>query len=380
MSAEMVITNARIVTKNDVIHGSLLVEDGEIKDLSDGPSSEGNAIDFDGDYCIPGLVELHTDNLEKHFKPRPGVSWPAEAAVMAHDAQMAAAGITTVLDAIRVGDTWPNSQSRIDAANMAKAISNMKTKDMLRAKHYFHIRCEVSNMDVLEQFEYFVTEPNVRLVSLMDHTPGQRQFVDEAKYREYYQGKYSLTDLDMDRMIEHQKASQLKYSEKHRAALVETCKAAGFSLASHDDAKVSHVEEAAREGVCISEFPTTTDAARAARDKGLKILMGAPNLVMGGSHSGNVSAMELAKAGLLDILSSDYVPASLMHGAFLVAQQAEIKLPEAVSAVSAVPAEMAGLSDRGKIKPGFRADFSRVRVENDVPLITSVWRDGDRVV
>jgi len=380
MSAEMVITNARIVTKNDVIHGSLLVQDGEIKDVSDGPSSESNAMDFDGDYCIPGLVELHTDNLEKHFKPRPGVAWPAEAAVMAHDAQMAAAGITTILDAIRVGDTWPNSQVRVDAANMAEAISSMKAKKMLRSEHYFHIRCEISNADVLSQFEYFVTEPNVRLVSLMDHTPGQRQFVDEAKYREYYQGKYSLTDLDMDRMIERQKADQLRFSDKHRTALVETCKNAGLSLASHDDAKVDHVEEAAQEGVVISEFPTTIEAAGAAREHGLKILMGAPNLVLGGSHSGNVSAMDLAERGLLDILSSDYVPASLMHGAFLVAQKTDITLPDAVASISSVPAQMAGLEDRGELAAGKKADFSRVRVENDIPLITSVWREGDRIV
>ena len=380
MSKETVVTNARIITKNEIIDGTLSTRDGEIQDICSSVSKLSNAIDFEGDFCVPGLVELHTDNLEKHFKPMPGVSWPAEAAVMAHDAQMATAGITTVLDAIRVGDTWPDSHSRLNAVNMAKAIRGMKSKNMLRSDHFFHIRCEISNSDVLDEFEYFLSEKDVRLVSLMDHTPGQRQFVDEAKYREYYQGKYSLTDDAMETMIERQKADQLKYSDKHRATIVEKCQAAGLSLASHDDAKKDHIETAASEGVKISEFPTTIEAALAARGKGLKILMGAPNLVLGGSHSGNISAMVLAKKGLLDVLSSDYVPASLMHGAFLLNHNGNISLPDAVASVSAVPAQLAGLEDRGEIKIGRRADFSRVKVEDAIPMMSSVWREGNRII
>ena len=379
MNKDLIITNAKIVTPTDVIDGSVVVTDGLFSQIDESMSDLTQAEDFEGDYLLPGFVELHTDNLEKHFKPRPGVSWPSEAAVMAHDAQMAISGVTTVLDAIRVGDTWPSENLRSSAKRIAQAIKTEKKKNTLRCEHLLHIRCEISCSDVIDQFEGFAEEKNLKLVSIMDHTPGQRQFVDEDKYREYYQGKYSISDIEIDRMIAQQKVDQSRYSRKHRSILVEYAEEIGVPLASHDDAIIAHVEEAAGEGVTISEFPTTLEAAHAARGHKMKVLMGAPNLVLGGSHSGNISAMELAHQGLLDILSSDYVPNSLLHGAFMVAHQTEIKLPEAIAMASLTPAKMVGLDDRGEISEGKKADLLRVKLEGDVPVIRSVWRDGGRV-
>lgn len=379
MNSELLITNAQIVTGDRIIEGSVMIEDGNYSEVDEGKSDLSSAIDFEGDYLLPGFVELHTDNLEKHFKPRPGVSWPSEAAIMAHDAQMATSGITTVLDAIRVGNTLQSENLRSGAKIIADAISAEKEKQTLRCEHFLHVRCEISCADVVDQFSEFVGEENLKLVSLMDHTPGQRQFVDEAKYRQYYQGKYSISACEMDEMITQQKSDQEKYSAKHRAQLVEVCTDKKYPLASHDDAITAHVEEAANEGVKISEFPTSHEAAASARDHEMKILMGAPNLVLGGSHSGNISAIDLAHDGLLDILSSDYVPSSLLHGAFLVAQKTSIELPKAISMVSSVPAKMAGLDDRGEVTKGKKADFLRVKLEGQVPVIRSVWRDGGRV-
>ena len=379
MNKDLLITNAKIVTPTDVIDGSVVVTDGLFSQIDESMSDLPLAEDFEGDYLLPCFVELHTDNLEKHFKPRPGVSWPSEAAVMAHDAQMATSGVTTVLDAIRVGDTWPSENLRSNAKRIAQAIKTEKKKNTLRCEHLLHIRCEISCSDVIDQFEGFAEEKNLKLVSIMDHTPGQRQFVDEDKYREYYQGKYSISDIEIDRMIAQQKVDQSRYSRKHRSILVEYAEKIGVPLASHDDAIIAHVEEAAGEGVTISEFPTTLEAAHAARGHKMKVLMGAPNLVLGGSHSGNISAMELAHQGLLDILSSDYVPNSLLHGGFMVAHQTEIKLPEAIAMASLTPAKMVGLDDRGEISEGKKADLLRVKLEGDVPVIRSVWRDGGRV-
>ena len=150
-------------------------------------------------------------------------------------------------------------------------------------------------------------------------------------------------------------------------------------LASHDDATQAHVAEAIEAGAVIAEFPTTQEAATAARAAGLSIVGGAPNVVRGRSHSGNASALEFARAGLLDILSSDYVPVALLHAAFKLAEEGGMSLPDAVATVSANPAAAAGLVDRGIVKPGLRADLIRVGMSDGLPVALASWREGERI-
>jgi alpha-D-ribose 1-methylphosphonate 5-triphosphate diphosphatase len=263
---------------------------------------------------------------------------------------------------------------------MIDAIASARENGLLRAQHLLHLRCEVSTDGLLPQFESLAEDPALRLVSLMDHTPGQRQFTSLEKYREYYQNKYALTDAEMQAFTDRQIANQVRHGEPNRAAIVAICRQRSIPLASHDDATPAHVDQAVAEGVSISEFPTTLTAAHAAHAKGLAVVMGAPNVVRGGSHSGNMSALELARARLLDGLSSDYVPASLLHAAFILRDEAGWSVPEAVAAVSTTPARMAGLADRGEIAPGLRADFVRVRERGGVPVVISAWREGRRIV
>jgi len=374
---ELVISNARVVTREAVIHGTVQLRDGVIMDVSDVPASVPSALDFDGDYLLPGLVELHTDNLERHASPRPGVRWPADAAVVAHDTQIAGAGITTVLDALSVGDVLEGSSRLATLTAMADAVTSMR--GLLKAEHWLHMRCEISYADLPAVFEPFVDHALVRLVSLMDHTPGQRQFAKLEKYTEYYQGKYGMSDAQMARFIDTKRADQARYSAAHRAHVVALCRDRGLALASHDDATEQHIAEAADCGSVVAEFPTTTAAARAARARGIKVMGGAPNLVRGGSHSGNVSARELAADGLVDILSSDYVPASLLHAAFLMADGDDARLPDAIASVSATPAAAIGLADRGAIAPGLRADLVRVTPNRSLPIVRAVWRHGERI-
>lgn len=379
MMSETVFANARIVTPDAVIDGSLAMRGGRIADISSTNTAVAGALDIGGDYLLPGFVELHTDNLEKHFAPRPGVTWPPVPAALAHDAQIAAAGITTVYDALAVGDLNEHSGRLKNLSNMASALRD--AGDQLRAEHRIHLRCEVSHAHVVDIFNDYVDEAGVGLVSLMDHTPGQRQFTRMDKYKEYYQGKHGFTDAELAEFIERKLVSQKKYSAPHRAILVEECRRRGITMASHDDATVDHVDEALENGVTISEFPTTIEAARKAHDAGLRVLMGAPNLVLGGSHSGNVSAMDLAREGVLDILSSDYVPSSMVHGAFMLWQDgAKASLSDAVATVSSTPARVAGLEDRGEIAVGKRADLVRVSVTGDSPAVVSVWREGNRII
>ncbi len=375
---EMILTNARIVARDEVFAGSLHAVEGRIVALSRGPSRVACAIDCEGDYVLPGLVELHTDNLEKHVAPRPGVRWPGAAAVLAHDAQMAAAGITTVYDAIACGDVIDGSARLQNLKDMVEAIVAARGRGMLRADHRIHLRCEVSHEQVMALSMPFLDNPLVEIVSLMDHTPGQRQFTKPEKYREYYQGKYRFTDAELEVFIARQIKAQKLHSDRHRLALAEIANRRGVVLASHDDATIAHVDEAERFGIRFSEFPTTLEAAKAAHARGMKVLMGAPNLVRGGSHSGNVSAAELADHGCLDVLSSDYVPVSLLHGAFLLAERGH-GLPAAVATVTANPAAVARLDDRGVVDAGKRADLIRVAVADGLPVVRGVWREGRRV-
>ncbi len=375
-----VFTNARLVLADRVVDGSITVENGIITEIAHTPVSASGTIDCGGDLLMPGLVELHTDALEKHMQPRPGAHWPAMAAVFAHDSQLAATGITTVLDAIALGAVMASSTRVERLTESIDSLCKARDNNLLRADHLLHLRCELTYEDLPTLLDALIDHPMARLVSLMDHTPGQRQFTDEKHYRIYYQGKYSMNDAEMDSFIDARRKDQVIYGDKHRRYVLEQCWARGISLASHDDTTVDHVEEAREAGVSIAEFPTTIEAARTAHRHGIKVMMGGPNIVRGQSHSGNISARELAVADLLDIISSDYVPGSLLHAPFLLAELIDgIDLPAAIRTVTKNPSESVGLDDRGEITPGRRADLIRVHPSPHHPIVRGVWRQGLRV-
>ena len=380
MPVEQILTHARVVTAEQEFVGTVVLRDGLIAQVEEGVSGLSQAIDLGGDYLLPGLVELHTDNLEKYMSPRPGVDWPSVSAVLTHDAQIVSAGITTVFDALAIGDVNPRGKRMQQLPAMLEAIAAAATGGLLRADHRLHLRCELCHPDSLAVFRDLVEHPLVQLVSVMDHSPGQRQFAKEDKYREYYMGKYHLSEAEMDAFVKEQVANSLEFSDRHRRAIVEDCHARGLSVASHDDATLAHVQESAGFGMSIAEFPTTLEAATASHALGLKVLMGAPNIVRGGSHSGNIAAAELARHEVLDILSSDYYPASLLQAAFMLAAQDNgYDLPRAIATVSRQPAHAAGLHDRGEIRVGLRADLLQAKVHEGQAVIQQVWRQANRV-
>lgn len=379
MTAEVVFTQARIVLRDETIKGTICVRDGRIDDIAHGDSAVAGATNLEGDYLFPGLIEMHTDHLEKHMVPRPGVHWPQPvAAALAHDAQIAGAGITTVYDAISVGTYREGSVRKSILQRAIDAVNEGKSKGLFRADHLIHLRCEISDPDLIELTEDFIDLPNVALVSVMDHTPGQRQWRDLSKMKQYHSAD-NMSDDDLDAYVRERTQLQARFASAHRHAVVAMCQARGIPMASHDDTTPEHVHEAVGDGILISEFPTTLEAARIARDKGMKIIMGAPNVVRGGSHSGNVSANELAETGLLDGLSSDYVPSSLLQAVFHLDTEIGVPLHDGVAMVSSNIAEMVGLDDRGDISKGKRADLLRVQHVHDVPVVREVWREGLRV-
>ena len=370
-------SNARLVLADEVIRGSLSVAGDLIASIDHGHASQ--AEDVDGDYLLPGLVELHTDHFESHYRPRPGVTWNPLAALQAHDAQVASAGITTVFDAIRIGSDPEVGDMSYDVAAQVGAVEAASGDDRLRAEHFVHLRCELPSSDCYGQFDAHCERSVVRLASLMDHTPGARQYTTLDHYWAYYQKKLRLSDDEMQRFIDERQADGARYSGVNRARIVGRGREVGLAFASHDDATLDHVEEALNDGVAIAEFPTTLEAARAAHGGGLAVLMGAPNVVRGGSHNGNIAAADLAAAGVLDVLSSDYIPFALLLAPFMLAAGNAMTLPQAIGLVSRRPAGAAGLDDRGELAPGKRADLVRVRLVDGVPVVRAVYRQGRRV-
>lgn len=380
MNSELIVTGARIVTRDEEFTGTVRVREGRIVDVDRGEERCSGGVDLDGEYLIPGLIELHTDNLETQFQPRPGVLWPsAMAALVAHDTQVVGAGITTVLNGICCGEIQEGKMRRTLLGMSLAAMNEGRTKGVLRADHFLHLRCEICDPHVLEMFEPASDESTLRLVSLMDHTPGQRQFENVETYRKYY-GNKGWTDEEYCHVISGLSEAQVRYAIPHRKAILERCRELGVPAASHDDTSPDHVDEAFGEGISITEFPTTLKAAERARELGLKSVMGAPNIVRGGSHSGNVSALLLGEHGLLDCLSSDYVPASLLHAAFLLQEKLDCTLPDALATVTAAPAEVLGMDDRGEIAVGRLGDLVHVRLVDGYPVVRRVWRGGVRVL
>lgn len=382
----MIITNVNLVLANETVKGSIEVKEGVIASFTDNSSQLSQALDAEGAWLMPGFVELHTDNLDKFFTPRPKVDWPAHSAMSSHDALMVASGITTVLDAIGVGDVRDGGHRLDNLQKMIDAVINSQKAGLNRAEHRLHLRCELPHETTLPLFEQLMTQSGVSLVSLMDHSPGQRQFSTPQKYREYYQGKYQLNDQEMEAFQHEQMENSRRWAQPNRKAIAAHCRERGIALASHDDATAAHVLESRALGSVIAEFPTTEEAARASRAEGLQVLMGAPNIVRGGSHSGNVAAKDLASLGLLDILSSDYYPASLLDAVFRIAKDDSnaLTLPQAVALVTRNPAQALGLEDRGVIAEGKRADLLLARahdphhyVQNH--YVQNVWRQGIQV-
>jgi alpha-D-ribose 1-methylphosphonate 5-triphosphate diphosphatase len=378
-TGELVLANARIVLEREVIRGSVLIRDGRIAAVDTGAAPAG-AVDCEGDLIIPGLIELHTDNLERHIQPRPKVDWPHAAAILAHDGELASVGITTVFDAMRVGSVISGGRTdyRKYARPLASELMQARAKGMLRISHFLHLRAEVCSETLLDELAEFGEADRVGILSIMDHTPGQRQFRDLSKLKEYVCGKHGLSEDEFADHIANLRAIHARLGAAHEAGAVAAAQKLGAVLASHDDTVADHVQVSAGHGVRLAEFPTTVEAAQACHDHGIAVMMGAPNLIRGGSHSGNVAAAELAEKGLLDILSSDYVPSALMTAAFQLADLWD-DLPRAIATVTATPARATGLVDRGVIAEGLFADLVRVAHLDGVPVIRGVWSHGRQV-
>jgi len=376
---ETCLANARLVLPGETLVGGVTLCAGLITDITTGTSVPPGAIDCDGDLLIPGLVELHTDNLERHIEPRPKVDWPHRAAILAHDGELAACGITTVFDALRLGSASdPDTSFGEYARAMADDILALRREGALRISHLLHLRAEICSETLPEELDKFGPDDGIGILSLMDHTPGERQFRDIGRLRAYVMGKRGMSEAEFQAHVDALQVLGARVRSRHEAAAVAATRRYGAVLLSHDDTTAAQVAVSASQGAAVAEFPTTHEAAAACRAAGIAVMMGAPNLIRGGSHSGNIAARDLAEAGLLDIVSSDYIPASLLL-AGLSLGDIWGDLARGLATVTAAPAAAAGLADRGRIATGLRADLVRVRPITGAARVLGTWVAGDRV-
>ena len=376
----LILTNAQLVLPDEIRRGTLVVENQTIKAISDGSSGAVGAIDCQGDFIIPGLIELHTDNLERHLQPRPKVDWPHTAAILAHDAELASVGITTVFDAVRLGSLVGDANAAYDryARKLVTELLQIRERGVLKCSHFLHLRAEICSESLLEELREFGPEDRVRILSVMDHTPGQRQFRDREKFKHYLQGKFGLTEAEFDSHVVYRTDLSARVGAVHEAAAIAAAQGLGAVLASHDDTTVAQVAHSASQGIKVAEFATTVEAAKACRQHGLSIVMGAPNLIRGASHSGNVAAAELAELDLLDILSSDYAPSALLTSAFMLGDMWG-SLAKGIATVTRNPAMATGLADRGRLETGLSADLLRVRCLGTTPFVVGAWSKGRQI-
>ncbi len=374
---EAAFRNARIVTADDDFIGSILVRNGKIAAIDRGTGEIGE--DFGGDVLMPGVIDLHTDSLERHYFPRASIDWDPASAAVTHDGCGLSVGVTTVFNSLTIG-SFNNaaSRSKDNLGRLAEGLLQAHAKGMLKADHKLHWRCETTSDVLQERLEGLSKHPMTTMLSLMDHTPGQRQYRHLDRYLEGWR-KGGMTQEACDTRLAECRDRQVRNAKPNRRFVADLARSMKLPLASHDDEEPSHVDEAADIGATVAEFPVTLEAAERARDRGMTIVMGGPNLIRGGSYSGNVRAADLAQAGLLDAFASDYVPRSLIECAFaLTAEPFGWSLARAAAVVTSGPAKAAALTDRGVIETGKRADLIRVRVQGGLPILQGAWIAGRR--
>jgi alpha-D-ribose 1-methylphosphonate 5-triphosphate diphosphatase len=406
-----VFAGGSLVLRDRVVRADLTIDDSTIAAIGTAgapgatPRASAAIVDCAGCDILPGFVDLHTDNLERHVEQRPGIFSSPARALLAHDAELASAGITTACDAITLGGGFPNDVRRGLAGRLVAALALARREGVLRVDHHLHLRCELSDVDlpslVDTVFGTFgtcdavppgVVSPDVaspgvvspgilspRLVSLMNHTPGQRQWRDLEKFRRYYLRRYNLSDAELDALIVLRQANETTALPINRRIALDLAARTGARLVSHDDTDIRDVDEAAANGCAIAEFPTTAAAAGHAAARGLSVVGGGPNLVRGASHSGNISASELARLGHLHAIASDYSPSSLLEAVYLLRDRDGWPLAAAVRLATLGPAHAAALDDRGELAPGRRADVIVVSHTALGPVLRETWAAGRRV-
>ena len=373
MGTKTYLVGARaVLADREVADAAVLIEDGCIAAIDPESAPGADEIDLRGRLLLPGLVDLHCDAVEKDIEPRPGVRFPIDLAVAQADKRNAAAGITTAYHALSFNADEIGVRDVSLAAEIARHIHAFHGGLI---DNHVHCRYEVTDPESVAQVVALIEGGEADMVSLMDHTPGQGQFKDVASFRDYLAQTYDTSDTELDDILARKRANAGTAAARIEA-VAAAAKARGLPLASHDDDSPARVQAMAALGATISEFPVDMETARAARAHGLEVVFGAPNLVRGASQSGALRALDAVRAGAATCLCSDYAPAMLLAGAFVLVDQGVLTWPDAARLVSLNPARAAGLEDRGEIAIGQRADLIAADIVDGWPRVERLWVSG----
>src|SRR5262245_17345315 len=384
----MWLSNLHIVLPHRTLErGALRIEGECIAEIVEGatrltlgdPTVQGHGLT-----AIPGIIDMHGDMLENEAEPRPGADFPLDLAVLELDKRLAASGITTAYAGISFWETVQREKQRSAerARQLVAAIHALR--DSLLVDLYVHARYEVTTPTVASTLIELLEQRQIHLLSLMDHTPGQGQYRDLEQYVDFIAKWRNAdpADVEAETRARLQAVQNGALVWEQPADLVALGLAQGLPIASHDDDTIAKIVLMTDLGVTISEFPVTLTAAAEARRRGIAVAMGAPNVLRGMSHTGNLSAIEALQAGVVDMLASDYSPAALLQAVFILVEQGVLPLHESVRLISQGPAAALGLRDRGRIAVGMAADIAlieptpRPRVRGTIRRGMPIYWDG----
>jgi len=363
----------RVLTGGAIVPADIVIEHDYITEVVAYGSYE-SANDLGSRLVVPGFVDLHSDAIEKEIEPRPGASFPIQSAMVDLDKKLAMSGITTMFHAIGFNDeSLVGQRGTATAARMIRELHRYNKTD-LQVDNLVHARYEITSFNSIPEIKKLLAEGAIHLLSLMDHSPGQGQFVSLESWKKFHVPVYDMDEHEVDNVVKekiNKRGSCLSYMED----ICSYAKKLGVTLASHDDDSKEKIDLMQRLGITIAEFPLNVDTAAYARKRGMPTGMGAPNVVRGKSQSGNISARDLVGQDLCDFLCSDYHPCSMLQAVYTMHNEMDIGLPEAFSLVTSAPARIGNLSDRGLIEVDYLADILVVE-EREVPRIVMTLKSG----
>ncbi|MCX7858255.1 MAG: alpha-D-ribose 1-methylphosphonate 5-triphosphate diphosphatase [Deltaproteobacteria bacterium] len=376
------ITNAHIVLEDSVLYNSsLLIEHGRIADIECTNVSGTKTINANKAFVLPGFVDLHCDAIEKEIEVRPGVLMPLDIAIIELDKKVAMAGITTIFHSISFAESDTKSavlRTVKYADQLIKTIREFSPKLLVDTR--IHLRYEITCSEALCVIEELLKNHCVDLLSIMDHTPGQGQFKTFEQFFKYYGKHFRENMQNINEVMRNKIEKKLSLGLENAKKVTEICKAYNVALASHDDDSKEKIDFVYECGASISEFPMSLEAAKYAKERGLMIIVGAPNILRGESHNGNLSAIELIKLNLADIISSDYMPGSLIYAFWKLYKSGLMSINNISKMFSLNPAKAIKLDrELGKIEKGFRANLILLDLDDEYPRVIKTIVDGTEV-
>lgn len=367
-----VLRSKNVLINEEFVPADIVIK-GEFIQSIDVYGSNEVAVDLGEKKVTPGIVDLHSDAIEKEIEPRHGATFPVELAVAELDKKLSMAGITTMFHAIGFEENPKKKRSLYLAQHQIEEIYKANKKH-LGVDNFIHARFELSATDAVEPIKELIDAGMIQLLSLMDHSPGQGQFKTLEKFKTYYSNYYGLNDDEVQDVVN----KKLNKDEDKIDDLISHAKKHNITLLSHDDDCIEKLQGLLDIGVKISEFPLDLEVAKFAVEKGIATGMGAPNIVRGGSQSGNIAAIELVKEGVCKYLCSDYHPTSMLQAVYRMKEDANLPLSHGFSMITSTPAAYANLDDRGAIAEGKRADIIVID-DSNIPKVVLTIKDGESI-